>query len=164
MKLEKIPELTTITEASRFTGMDPKTIRKRIQKLEILHVEGRNQFYSTLDVLRNVFIKATDEEKSELNLTQEKARYYRNLASKVEIECERLSDRLLDADQVLIDLSKSRLAVREKLMNLAYTLAGRIPKIKDKQKAFNLLQSKFAEVLEELSGDESVVNAPEDKG
>ena len=156
MKLDTIPEFTTITEAARFTGMDPKTIRKRIQNLTVVHVEGRNQFYNTLEVLRSAFIKATDDEKSELNLTQEKARYYKHLADKVQIETQKLQDRLLDAEQVIIEISKNRLQVKEKLMNLSYTLASRIPKIKDQQKAFNLLQNKFKEVLKDLSGDEEL--------
>ncbi|MFK7825783.1 MAG: hypothetical protein AB8G05_16640 [Oligoflexales bacterium] len=111
MRLEKIPELTTISEAHRFTGMDYKTIKKRVENLEVVHTEGRNNFYDSFQLLRNLFIKATDDEKSELNLTQEKARYFKNLADKVEIEIGKLTDRLLDADQMLIEVSKNRLQV-----------------------------------------------------
>lgn len=156
MKLEKIPELTTISEAHRFTGMDYKTIKKRVENLDVVHTEGRNNFYDCFQLLRNLFIKATDDEKAELNLTQEKARYYKNLADKVEIEIGKLTDRLLDADQMLIEVSKNRLQVKEKLLNLSYTLANRVPKINDRQQAFNLLQKKFKEILQDLTGEEDL--------
>ena len=152
----KIPEYTTVTEAARALGMDRKTVKKRIDNIEVAFTEGLNQFYPTKNVLRNCFIKATDQEKSDLNLTQEKARYFKNLADKVEIENEKLTDRLLDADQMLIEISKNRLQVKEKLMNLSYTLASKIPRIDDQQKAFNLLQNKFQEVLEGLAGGEDL--------
>lgn len=163
MRLEKIPELTTISEAHRFTGMDYKTIKKRVENLEVVHTEGRNNFYDSFQLLRNLFIKATDDEKSELNLTQEKARYFKNLADKVEIEIGKLTDRLLDADQMLIEVSKNRLQVKEKLLNLSYTLANRIPKITDQQQAFNLLQNKFTDVLKDLTGEEDLERLGIDK-
>ena len=156
MRVEKIPELTTISEACRFTGMDYKTIKKRIENLTVVQIDGRNQFYQTYEVLRNAFIKSTDDEKSELNLTQEKARYFKNLADKVEIEIGKLTDRLLDADQMLLEVSKNRLQVKEKLLNLSYTLANRIPKINDQQQAFNLLQTKFKDILKDLTGEEDL--------
>lgn len=152
---EPIPEFTTISEASRFTNVNPKTIKKRINNLKVQHTFGTNNFYTTLDLIKCIYLKATDEEKSELNLTQERARYFKNLADKIAIENGKLSDRLLDADQVLVEISKNRIAVKEKLLNLTYSLANKIPRINDKQKAFNLLQSKFKEVLESLSGEES---------
>ena len=156
MEAERIPEYTTVTEVAKALGMDRKTVKKRIEHLEISHTEGLHQFYPTIEVLKNCFIKQSESERSELNLTQEKARYYKNLADKVEIETQKLQDRLLDAEQVIIEVSKNRLQVKEKLLNLSYTLASRIPKIKDQQKAFNLLQNKFKEVLKDLSGDEEL--------
>jgi hypothetical protein len=150
---EIIPEFTTISEASRFTGMNPKTIKKRVAGLSVSHTLGTNNFYMTKEVLRNAYVLATDAEKSKINLTEEKAWYYRELTEKVRIEKEKMASNLLDADQMMIVLAKKRLAVKERLMNLAYTLAPRIPGIRDKQKAFDLLQLKFEEILQELADE-----------
>ena len=156
MEVERIPEYTTVTEVAKALGIDRKTVKKRIEHLEISYTEGLHQFYPTMDVLKSCFIKQSESERSELNLTQEKARYFKKLADKVEIEIGKLTDRLLDADQMLIEVSKNRLQVKEKLLNLSYTLANKIPKINDKEQAFNLLQKKFKDILKDLTGEEDL--------
>ncbi|MFK7825892.1 MAG: hypothetical protein AB8G05_17195 [Oligoflexales bacterium] len=150
MKLEKIPELTTISEASRFTGMDFKTIKKRIENLHVVHTEGRYNFYDCFQLLRNAFIKSTDDEKSELNLTQEKAWYYRELTEKVRIEKERLAENLMDAEEMMIQQTKVYLAFKEKLLSLSVKLGPRLSRMKNIEAIIELLETCHKEVLLEI--------------
>ena len=156
---EKIPEFTTLSEASRFTGMQPRTIKKRIENLHVHHTMGTNNFYKTLDVIKNIYIKANDDEKSDLNLTQEKAWYYRELTEKVRIEKEKLADNLLDAEEMMIQQTKVYLAFKEKLLNLAVKLGPRLSKMKKVEAIIELLETCHKEVLLEIgSGVEEDVD------
>ena len=158
LKLEKIPELTTISEAHRFTGMDYKTIKKRVENLEVVHTEGRNNFYDCFQLLRNLFIKATDDEKSELNLTQEKARYFHEMTEKIKIEKEKIAERLLDAVEVEILQTKIRLAFKEKLLNMSAKLGPKLARMKSTEKIVELLEVGHKEILAELGEEHDCID------
>lgn len=149
-----IPEYTTITDASKALGMTRTTVRKRIQFLVPSFNEGSSIFYPTIDVMRNCLLKATDAETSDLNLTQEKARYYRELTEKVKVEKERMAERLLDRVELEIQQTKVRLAFKEKLLNLSSKLGPRLSRMKDTEKIIDLLETSHREILEELGGSD----------
>lgn len=150
---DRIPEYTTISEVARATGMNQKTIRKRISNLEIHHSIGMNNFFRTADVLKNIYIMATDPEKSELNLTHEKAGYYCELKLKTRLEREKLSEKYVDAESFHLSQMKRFLAFREKLLNVSARLGPKVSR-KDPQTATDLISEALAEALKELVGEE----------
>ena len=153
MKLERIPEHTTISEASRFTGMDFKTIKKRIGNLEIIHVDGRNHFYNSFQLLKNIFIKATDDEKAERSLTKERADYYYELKLKTRLEREKMAEKYIDAEAFNINQTKRFLAFKEKLLNVSSKLGPKVSR-KDPETATALLNDAIKEALSELVEEE----------
>lgn len=153
MKPIRIPEQITITEASRFTGMDFKTIKKRIGNLPVVYTEGRNNFYDCLDLLKNVFLKATDDEKSDRNLTKERADYYYELKLKTRLEREKLAEKYVDAEAFNINQTKRFLAFKEKLLNVSAKLGPKVAK-KDPVTATQLMNEAIKEALSELVEEE----------
>lgn len=153
MKQISIPEKITITEASRFTGMDFKTIKKRIGSLPVVYTEGRNNFYDCLDLLKNVFLRATEDEKSTRNLTQERADYYYELKLKTRLEREKLAEKYVDAEAFNINQTKRFLAFREKLLNVASKLGPKVSR-KNPEVATELIGDAISEALSELVEEE----------
>ena len=152
-KAEQIPEFTTISEVSRATGMNPRTIRKRIENLQVQHILGTNNFYKTLEVFKNIYLKATDEEKSELNLSQEKAGYYYELKLKTRLEREKLSDKYVDVEEFNLNQMKRFIAFKEKLLAVAVKLGPKVSR-KDPETATDLINESVKEALKELIEEE----------
>lgn len=135
---DRIPEFTTISEVVRATGMNPKTVRKRIENLEVHHTSGTNNFYRTAEVIKNICIKATEQEKSSFNLTEEKAGYYHELRLKTRLEREKMSEKYVDAESFNLNQMKRFLAFKEKLLNVSAKLGPKVSR-KDPETATALI-------------------------
>lgn len=153
MKAHLIPEYTTITEAARLTGMDTKTVRKRIEGLPVCHVDGSNKLYRTKDLIRNLFIKTSESEQGERVLSKEKADYYYELKLKTRLEREKLAEKYVDAESFNIDQTKRFLSFKEKLLNVSLKLGPKVSR-KDPETATSLMDEAIREALSELVEDE----------
>ena len=151
--VSRIPRCITITEASRFFKKDIKTIRKRIIGVEAEYQEGLNVFYPFRQLAEAVVMGNTDLEKSDLNLTQEKAHYYRELTEKVRVEKERIAGNLLDADEIEKEQVRIRLAFRDKLLAVSERLARAFARLKCPDAIKEKLDEAHHDVLLELGGD-----------
>lgn len=163
MKLEKIPEYTTISEVARFTKMDAKTISKRAQNLEVKLVQGRNHFYDSLEIIRNAFLKASDNEKANLNLTQEKAMYYKRMSEKIEVEIEKLSDKYMLRDEVKTLVENKMVKFKQILVTIPTTLDRELAKETTPKKVKKILQNSIDEALVEMASIQDELEEAEDE-
>jgi len=149
-----IPEYTTVSETVRFTGLNPRTIKKRVENLPISHTIGLNNFYKTYDVLRCCFVKGEETEQAKLVLSEEKAKYYKELTEKVMLEKFKMSGKLTDTEVIEAQQTKVRLALREKLLNLGAKVAPKIALMDDPIEITDALANYHVEILKEIGNDD----------
>ena len=161
MKLEKIPEYTTVSEVARFTKMDAKTISKRAQNLDVKMIHGRNHFYDSLEIIRNTFLKASEHEKANLNLSQEKAMYYKRMSEKIEVEIEKMSDKYMLTDDVKILVENKMVKFKQVLLTIPTTLDRELAKETKPKEVKKILQNAIDEALLEMASIQDEIDGEE---
>ena len=152
-----VPDFITITEASRALDMTRKTVRARIADLQIHHKDGWNYYYPTIEVLKRCFLKP-ESKKDTLDLNEEKARYYRAIREKLEIEKRKLEGDLVNMDQYDAEQEKYLIEMRDNLLQMGKKMARKLGKISDPDTIANLLNDEVKVIMEDVAqraGDEA---------
>ena len=148
----KIPDYTTATEVARVFELDPRTVRKRIAELETKHTEGNNKFFDTAEILRFTLLNSpVMQDNVELDLTQERAKHYRTLTRKTEIEIEKLSDKYMLVEDVEENIKSKFMKFRQKLLIIPGKVAKEVLNETDLRNVKDTLRDAIEEALVELA-------------
>ena len=149
----QIPDMVTITEASRFLERDPKTVRKRIKNINPIDKEGNCIFYPTYDIIRSVLVEEVDEKKSEMTLAQARTELCIEQALKTRLEREKLAEKYIDVEYFTLCQAKRFLSFKEKLLNVASKLGPKVIQT-DSETATSIISFAIREALTELVEEE----------
>jgi len=141
--------LLTITEASKAFSKDLKTIRKRIGDLEPVLREGNSVYYDHAELAYAILAKRTDEEKSSLNLTEEKAKYYKAMREKLDVERKKLSGELVNMDEYDAEQEQILIEMREGLLQMSKRLARPLSKLNDPDKIAKVIEEEIKIIMED---------------
>ena len=149
--LAGFPELATLTEAAKFTGMDAKTVRKRIEGLPVVKEVGRCKYYNAKKLIQCSFIDPNNSEEAKIDLATERAKYFKSLRNKVDLEAKRLSGELVNMDEYDNEQEKYLVVMRDRLLQMGKKMALRLGKISDSATITRILTDEIRVIMEDIA-------------
>ena len=147
----EFPHLTNFTSIAKFARIDIKTVRKRAEGLPIVKESGNYKLYDALKLVHCVFTPTEDSEASKINLSQERAFYYKSLRTKVDLEIEQLKGDLVNAQSYSEEQEKYLIELRNNIMAMGRSLSHVLAKINDPEEIRQLICSEIEEVMESVA-------------
>ena len=150
-KSNEFPEMATLAEAARFSGMDVKTIRKRIEGLPVVQEVGRCKYYNARKMIQCMYLDPTNSQEAKIELATERAKYYRAIRNKIEIESRKLSGELVNMDEYDSEQEQYLVIMRDRLLNMGKKMARKLGKISDPDTITKILSSEVMIIMEDIA-------------
>jgi hypothetical protein len=136
-----------ISQLIELTGLNDRTVRKRLKTLNPVREDGRAKFYDTKEALTLLYPTVAAELQRE-NLLFERAK-----RKKAEIEVAKLSGELIPIAVIAREVSKEYSIVRTQVRSLPTKLAKALAITTDPVEVQSRLTKAIDDVLTELSAD-----------
>ena len=143
----------SLSELEQLTAVNYRTIRKRLNNVDPIKVDGRSHFYDSTIVLPLIY-ELDRLKNGDLDLNTEKAKLAAVQRQKIEIEIDEKQEKLVPADEVGKYWDKLVNNCRSKLLALPTRLAPQLVGIKDPNVIESNLRDVIYEALTELSNSD----------
>ncbi|MGE3682053.1 MAG: hypothetical protein AB7G93_10030 [Bdellovibrionales bacterium] len=137
----------SISQLIEFTGLNYKTIRKRLKPLTPVREDGRAKFYDTKGALPLLFPQNTTE------MNHERLRLARAKADREEFELAIKRGDYWDAEGTLEDVGRQFTAVRARLLAIPNKAALLLARETEPSRCQKLVYNEICEALADLSAD-----------
>jgi len=127
--MSMVAEPISISALAVLTGMDRRTVAKRMAGVDHVGMSGRAKLYSPPAALKAIFIG--DQGEKPLDLNHESARLRKAQADKTELEVEVLKGTLLESDDVEELLADQKLTARASFLSIPPRLAMQVKSMAD---------------------------------
>lgn len=138
-----IPKILSISKLSEITGIDRRTISKRLEELEPVEETSRSKMYNVQEALPFIYTSGGLREAEQL-------RYETARADKMELEVAKRRGELVEIDKVVKVYEQRLIAVRAGIIALPNKQAAVLASITDPNIMKTELEIATNEVLEEL--------------
>jgi hypothetical protein len=143
----------SISQLSEVTGIDRRTVKKRLANVELHEVDGRAHRYDAHAVLPILYGEVSSENIDQ-RLVEEQLKYETARAEKIRIEVDKLRGQLVAVEEVARVVEKEYTAVRQGMLSIPTSLAMSLAIETDTKEIKRQLEDAINAVLAELSADE----------
>ncbi len=145
------PNVWTLNGLAAETGLDRRTLAKRLVGVTPADEKGDVKLYRLADVLPALGLGATPN-KAQLDLTAERARLAKEQADKTAIQNEERRGEIIPVADVIERWTRIAETVKRRLLGLPSKVAPRLA-MKPVSEVFRVLDEQVRETLIELSGE-----------
>ncbi len=141
----------TMNQLHEFTGLDRRTIKKRLDGLNPIGRKGKADAYESAVALRRCYLPAGTKDGTGLDYRAEKARLDKEKADNMALKNKQLRKELLPAGQVQKFWTDHVINARTKIAAIPDKATPRVADIRSKVKIKKILRQMIVEVLEDLA-------------
>jgi len=147
-----IHRLLSMADLENVTGITFKPIKKRLEGLDPVKIQGVKKIYDTKEALPLIY---QIKDQSTLDLAQERAKLAKAQTQKIEIEVEKSLEKLVDVEAFMEEFQKSFISLKERLLLVGESSAQEIigSKLKNTDEVSALIETKIHECLEEIASE-----------
>lgn len=144
----------TMNHLAELTGMDRRTVKKKLGNLKVHKGDGNGHYYDTLEALPILFsVESGDSINKQMN--EEALRHERAKREKVELQNGKMRGELIPIGEVASVVERQYSVVRATIRTLPSKLAKTLSLISDPHEVHALLSEAVDECLVELTADET---------
>ena len=147
-----IHRLLSMADLENVTGITFKPIKKRLEGLDPVKIQGVKKIYDTKEALPLIY---QIKDQSTLDLAQERAKLAKAQTQKIEIEVEKSLEKLVDVEEFMEEFQKSFSSLKYRLLLVGESSAQEIidTKLKNTDEVSAVIDTKIYECLEEIANE-----------
>ena len=145
----------SIADLEKITGITFKPLKKRLDDLEPVRIDGVKKLYDSKEALPLIY---QIKDQHTLDLTQERAKLAKVQTQKIELDIKKQMETLVDAENFMKDFQQSMISLREKLLQLGDSISQEILDIEHKNtdNIGEIINNKLHEFLTDISDTHNV--------
>lgn len=144
----------TMNQLYELTGVDRRTIKKRLEGLNFQKNSGKGHYYDAHEALPRIYQTFDNKHTTERAMAEESLLLERARREKVEIEVKRAKGEYIPIEDVVRDVEQEYNFIRNKLKSLGARLAQRLSLIDDPHVIRHEIDEEMNNCLVELNADE----------